>query len=35
MARFIGDGSARALDATCLDRLAAPPPFLGAYGWGP
>jgi pimeloyl-ACP methyl ester carboxylesterase len=35
MARFIDAASARALDATCLDRLAAPPPFLGAYGWGP
>lgn len=35
MARFIGDGSARGLDAACLDRLAAPPPFLGAFGWGP
>jgi len=35
MASFIGEGSARALDASCLDRLAAPPPFLGAYGWGP
>jgi pimeloyl-ACP methyl ester carboxylesterase len=35
MARFIAEGSARTLDAGCLERLAAPPPFLGAYGWGP
>ncbi len=35
MARFISDASARGLDASCLDRLAAPPPFLGAFGWGP
>jgi len=35
MARFISDASARDLDASCLDRLAAPPPFLGAFGWGP
>lgn len=35
MARFVEAGSARGLDAACLERLAAPPPFLGAYGWGP
>jgi pimeloyl-ACP methyl ester carboxylesterase len=35
MARFIDQGSARALDVGCLDRLSAPPPFLGAFGWGP
>jgi pimeloyl-ACP methyl ester carboxylesterase len=35
MARFVAAGSARGLDATCLDRLAAPPPFVGAYGWDP
>jgi pimeloyl-ACP methyl ester carboxylesterase len=35
MARFIDAASALSLDAGCLDRLAAPPPFLGAYGWGP
>lgn len=35
MASFISSASAREIDAGCLDRLAAPPPFLGAYGWGP
>jgi pimeloyl-ACP methyl ester carboxylesterase len=35
MARFIAAGSARGLEVACLERLAAPPPFLGAYGWGP
>ena len=35
VARFIDTADARGLDAGCIDRLAAPPPFLGAYGWGP
>ena len=35
VARFIDTADARGLDASCLDRLAAPPPFLGAFGWGP
>lgn len=35
VARFIASADAARLDAGCLDRLAAPPPFLGAYGWGP
>ena len=33
--RFVDSGSAAALDASCLERLAPPPPFLGAYGWDP
>jgi pimeloyl-ACP methyl ester carboxylesterase len=35
MAGFIAAGSARGLEVACLERLAAPPPFLGSYGWGP
>jgi pimeloyl-ACP methyl ester carboxylesterase len=35
VARFVDTADARSLDAGCLDRLAAPPPFLGAFGWGP
>ena len=35
VARFVDTADARGLDASCLDRLAAPPPFLGAFGWGP
>jgi pimeloyl-ACP methyl ester carboxylesterase len=35
MGRFVATADARALDATCLEQLAPPPPFLGAFGWGP
>jgi len=35
MVRFVATGDARGLDAACLEQLAPPPPFLGAYGWGP
>jgi pimeloyl-ACP methyl ester carboxylesterase len=35
MGRFVATTDARALDATCLEQLAPPPPFLGAFGWGP
>jgi pimeloyl-ACP methyl ester carboxylesterase len=35
MARFVATADARGLDAACLEQLAPPPPFLGAYGWGP
>jgi pimeloyl-ACP methyl ester carboxylesterase len=35
VAQFIERADAAALDATCLDRLAAPPPFSGMYGWEP
>lgn len=34
-AQFIEQADAGGLDATCLDRLAAPPPFSGLYGWEP
>jgi pimeloyl-ACP methyl ester carboxylesterase len=34
-AQFIEDADALALDASCLDRLAAPPPFARLYGWEP
>jgi pimeloyl-ACP methyl ester carboxylesterase len=34
-AQFIEDADALVLDASCLDRLAAPPPFAGLHGWGP
>lgn len=34
-AQFIEDADAIGLDASCLDRLAAPPPFSGLYGWEP
>ncbi|MGD9388814.1 MAG: alpha/beta hydrolase [Gammaproteobacteria bacterium] len=34
-AQFIESGDPAALDAACLDRLAAPPPFSGLYGWEP
>ena len=33
--RFIEGTDAAALDAACLDRLAATPPFSGRYGWEP
>ena len=32
---FIGSADAPALDAACLERLIATPPFAGAYGWEP
>lgn len=35
VARFIDRADAKALDASCLERLAPPPPLLGAYGWAP
>lgn len=35
VARFIENIDAAALDAECLDRLAATPPFSGRYGWEP
>ena len=34
-AQFIETAEARALDATCLQRLSAQPPFAGSYGWEP
>jgi pimeloyl-ACP methyl ester carboxylesterase len=34
-AQFIEGADAAALDASCLDRLSAPPPFSGLYGWEP
>jgi acetyl esterase/lipase len=34
-AQFIESGDPAALDASCLDRLAAPPPFSGMHGWEP
>jgi pimeloyl-ACP methyl ester carboxylesterase len=33
--RFLTTADAKGLDASCLERLAAPPPFLGPYGWDP
>jgi pimeloyl-ACP methyl ester carboxylesterase len=35
MERFVATANATALDASCLDRLAPPPPFVGAFGWDP
>jgi pimeloyl-ACP methyl ester carboxylesterase len=35
MARFIDSADARALEAECLDQLAATPAFAGFYGWEP
>jgi pimeloyl-ACP methyl ester carboxylesterase len=35
MARFLARAEATGLDASCLDRLAPPPPFTGAHGWDP
>jgi len=35
MAEFIESADARALDASCLERLIETPPFSGAYGWEP
>lgn len=34
-AQFIEGADPSGLDASCLDRLAAPPPFSGMYGWEP
>jgi len=34
-AQFIEQADAGELDASCLDRLAAQPPFSGLYGWEP
>ena len=34
-AQFIEQADASALDAACLGRLAAPPPFSGLHGWEP
>lgn len=34
-AQFLESGDPAGLDAGCLDRLAAPPPFSGLYGWEP
>jgi len=34
-AQFIESADAATLDATCLDMLAAQPPFAGPYGWEP
>ena len=34
-AQFIESADPAALDATCLERLAAPPPFSGMHGWEP
>jgi pimeloyl-ACP methyl ester carboxylesterase len=35
MGRFIASANARDLDASCLQRLAPPPPFVGPFGWDP
>jgi pimeloyl-ACP methyl ester carboxylesterase len=34
-AQFIERADALDLDASCLDRIAPPPPFSGMYGWEP
>ncbi|MBJ6979215.1 MULTISPECIES: alpha/beta fold hydrolase [unclassified Luteimonas] len=34
-AQFIERADAAGIDASCLDRLAAAPPFAGNYGWEP
>ena len=34
-AQFIETADAAELDAACLERLAAPPPFSGLHGWEP
>ena len=34
-AQFVETTDAKALDATCLERLSAQPPFAGNYGWEP
>lgn len=35
MGRFIATADAKALDASCLQQLVPPPPFVGPYGWDP
>lgn len=35
IAEFIDSADARALDASCLERLIETPPFSGTYGWEP
>ena len=35
VAQFLDTADAKGLDAACLDRLAATPPFSGLYGWEP
>jgi len=35
MGKFISTANARDLDASCLQQLAPPPPFVGSYGWEP
>jgi pimeloyl-ACP methyl ester carboxylesterase len=35
MGRFIAAADAQALDASCLQQLAPPPPFVGPFGWDP
>ncbi len=34
-AQFIEDADALGIDASCLDRVAPPPPFSGLFGWEP
>lgn len=34
-AQFLESADPAGLDASCLERLAAPPPFSGMYGWEP
>ena len=34
-AQFVESADAKALDASCLERLSAQPPFAGNYGWEP
>ncbi|TYT26507.1 alpha/beta hydrolase [Luteimonas viscosa] len=34
-AQFVETADAKSLDAKCLDRLSAQPPFAGNYGWEP
>jgi hypothetical protein len=33
--QFIETADSTSLDGSCLERLSAPPPFAGAYGWEP
>jgi pimeloyl-ACP methyl ester carboxylesterase len=33
--KFIATADAKGLDASCLQQLAPPPPFVGPYGWDP
>lgn len=34
-AQFLENAAAKSLDASCLERLSATPPFAGRYGWEP